>query len=307
MSDPLKSISIIIPTYNDAVFLKKCLFSIVAQSVLPFEVIVVDDGSTNDLANQICHLEEFSVLSIKFYKIKNSGPSKARNYGFKKSNGAYILFMDADDLLPKEAIKIYSKELNTLSFDYFGVCGRMKNFGKSFNASSNFISEAEIKPALIGRKNQLQGQISCYLLRANFLQNVSCFDERLTHNEDFDLILRLFQLYKLRTIPNFVLFKRFHKSSLSNKSYRKSFLGTRLFLELARKKSLLPEEEILSRLKDNHLSLGKLLFIHFSFFESAKNFISAFSYEKPKKLSEIGAYLFSKFYIFVYSITASKK
>jgi glycosyltransferase involved in cell wall biosynthesis len=307
MTDRHKSISIIIPTYNDAVFLQKCLFSIAAQSVLPFEVIVVDDGSRDNSAKQICYQKEFSSLSIKFYKIKNSGPSKARNHGFKKSNGAYILFLDADDLLPKEAIKIYSKELNTLSLDYFGVCGRMKNFGRTFNESTNFIAEADIKPALIGRKDQLQGQISCYLLRADYLRKVSCFDERLTHNEDFDLILRLFQSHKVRTIQNFVLLKRFHKSSLSNKSSRKSFLGTKLFLELARKKSLLPEEEILSRLKDNHLSLGKLLFIRFFFLESAKNFISAFSYEKPKKLIEIGAYLFSKLYIFLYSIIDPKK
>jgi len=137
MSDPLKSISIIIPTYNDAVFLKKCLFSIVAQSVLPHEVIIVDDGSTNDLANQICRLEEFSVLSIKFYKIKNSGPSKARNYGFKINK-------KVKRIARKSALSCKAKDKSIIILEDFSFDQPSTRSYNSFLSSFNLIDSKTV-------------------------------------------------------------------------------------------------------------------------------------------------------------------
>jgi glycosyltransferase involved in cell wall biosynthesis len=302
MNDSSKSISIIIPTFNDANFLKSCLASIASQSVLPDEVLVIDDGSEDHSASAVCNELDFNKLKIKFYKISNSGPSAARNYGHEKSSSAFVLFLDADDFLPMDTIKKYLEELDTLPKDYFGICGRMNNFGKIFNARSFFISEERVNPALLGRPGELQGQISCYLLRSSAFQLVSGFDEGLSHYEDFDLILRLLKLNKIRTLKNVVLFKRFHKLSQSNKNFRKSYWGTKKFLYSSREKNLLPEEEILFRLRENLFSYGKQLFLHSKIFEAVKNFSLAFHNYQPRTFKEIAAYILCKGFNFFLQI-----
>ena len=131
MENYLAPISIIIPTYNDAYFLERCLKSVQDQSVQPLEIIVVDDGSDSEDAYNLVHSDIFKTLNLKFLKIKNSGPSTARNQGHGISKGEFILFLDADDLLPPNSLKLYLNEIDVLDHTFFGICGTMKNFGKS--------------------------------------------------------------------------------------------------------------------------------------------------------------------------------
>ena len=302
MNHHIPSISIIIPTYNDAIFLRKCLFSILSQSVHPNEILVIDDGSDDKTASEICRNKAFQKLNIKFHRINNIGPAGARNFGLNQSNGEFILFLDADDYLPVNTIFSYTEQLKTLPENYFGISGQMKNFGKIFNSRSYFIPEDKINPELLGREAELQGQISCYILRATFLKNLCGFDEGLSHYEDFDLILRLLKLYKIKTIRDIVLFKRFHKFSQSNKNYRKSFWGTEKFLYLSREKSLFSENEVILRLRENHLSYGKQLFLKFKLFEAVENFNIAFSGYSPKTFKEIAAYILCIGFNFLFNL-----
>lgn len=101
-------ISVIVPVYNDEQFLKPCIDSIIGQSYNKLEIILVDDGST-DNSSKI--LDEFSVIDsrIKVYHKKNTGVSDTRNYGIEKATGEYICFSDADDILAKDYIRyLYS-------------------------------------------------------------------------------------------------------------------------------------------------------------------------------------------------------
>lgn len=291
-------ISIIIPTYNDAHYLQDCLKSILRQTLLPNEIIVVDDGSKTNSAKQVVDLDCFEPLNIRFLKIVNSGPSSARNKGFDVASSEYILFLDADDILDKKIIETYSNEIQNLSVDYFGILGLMKNFGRIINPSNRFIPEENINPNLIGRRGELQGQISCYLLRASYLKEVNCFNASLSHYEDFDLILRLFKLGKLRTIDNIALFKRFHDNSQSNKNYRRSFEGSKKFLDFARSNHLLSDNEVIIRLKENILSYGKQLFLQLKIVSSMEQFQKAFCNQKPIGFKEFCAYFISRLYYF---------
>lgn len=91
----MPNISIIIPTYNRAIFLKKTLESIFAQTYRDYEIIVIDDGSPNDEAKEVCELFE----KVTYLKIENSGgPAKPRNIGIQKAKGNYIAFVDDDDI-----------------------------------------------------------------------------------------------------------------------------------------------------------------------------------------------------------------
>lgn len=99
-------ISIIIPAYNAAAFLPQCLDSIFSQEYTDFEVIVIDDGSTDDTAALLEHYHLAKVIHQE-----NQGMSTARNRGIDEAKGEYILFVDSDDLLTGGALATLAPEL----------------------------------------------------------------------------------------------------------------------------------------------------------------------------------------------------
>lgn len=114
--------SIIVPIYNKEGYLKRCLDSVVKQSISDYECILVDDGST-DASSKICaeYAERYS--SIHLYKKVNGGLSDARNYGINLAKGEYILFLDADDTLHEDTLKICRKVFEKKKTDVvaFGI------------------------------------------------------------------------------------------------------------------------------------------------------------------------------------------
>lgn len=121
-------ISVIVPVYNTESYLKCCLESIAYQTLENIEVIIVDDGSTDDspiICDDFCK----ERLNFKTYHIKNSGPSNARNYGLKVANGIYVMFVDSDDWLEKNACELLYKNAIAFNSDYA--------IGAHVNESSN--------------------------------------------------------------------------------------------------------------------------------------------------------------------------
>lgn len=95
-------ISVIVPVYNAENYIRRCVDSILAQSVGDFELILVDDGST-DLSGSICDEIASCDERIKTIHTANNGVSVARNTGIKAATGEYLSFVDADDELPHDA------------------------------------------------------------------------------------------------------------------------------------------------------------------------------------------------------------
>lgn len=97
-------LSIIMPVFNVRNYLKDAVNSVLVQSFTNFELILVDDGST-DSSNVLC--DEISLLDsrVKVLHQTNQGVSQARNNGLKCANGIYVMYMDSDDLLPSDALK----------------------------------------------------------------------------------------------------------------------------------------------------------------------------------------------------------
>lgn len=93
-------ISIIIPVFNAEKYLQRCLTSVLEQTHKQFEVILVDDGSTDNSKEMYAAFVK-QYKNFKSYYQNNSGPSTARNYGLTKAKGTYIAFVDADDYIEK--------------------------------------------------------------------------------------------------------------------------------------------------------------------------------------------------------------
>tara|TARA_B100001564_G_C20658043_1_gene680206 strand:+ start:1063 stop:1947 length:885 start_codon:yes stop_codon:yes gene_type:complete len=107
--------SIIIPTYNSLKTLDKTIRSVLNQTFKYYEIIVVDDGSTDNTCRK---LKDYKDTRIKLFKIERSGgPAKPRNFGISKSNSNWICFLDSDDLWEKNKLSTLFKYIKKKKFD----------------------------------------------------------------------------------------------------------------------------------------------------------------------------------------------
>ena len=143
----MKKISFIIPVKNGEKYIKRCLDSILIQKYDNYEIVIIDNESTDKTKNII--LNEYCYENIKYYYLNKSGVGIARNYGIKKADGDYIIFIDVDDYIEPDtisSIKTYiEKGYDVIKFNYYLV--KNKKIPKIlFN--ENFIFNNENKDEL---------------------------------------------------------------------------------------------------------------------------------------------------------------
>lgn len=129
-------VSVIIPAYNRADSVGAAIQSVIDQKYRPLEVIVIDDGSTDDTRKVVCpFLQENDELSISYYYQSNGGVSAARNTGINKSKGKYISFLDSDDILLPNKI---DHQVDILTKNNADICyGRVRYQSKKDSYINN--------------------------------------------------------------------------------------------------------------------------------------------------------------------------
>lgn len=149
-------ISVIVPIYNAEKTLKKCINSILSQTYKNFELILVNDGSTDD-SLKICNKYKYDNRIVLINK-KNEGSVKARIDGIKKARGEYITFVDADDWIDENTFLLLYEEYQSGNFDILcfnsykviGKYGLIKRIGNNTYFKENKLyNEEEIKNKLI--------------------------------------------------------------------------------------------------------------------------------------------------------------
>ena len=110
----MPKISVIVPVYNTEKYVEKCLKSILNQTMDDIEIIIVNDGSTDNSEHIIQKIEKNNntKIQIKYFKKENGGLSDARNYGVKKATGKYLSFIDSDDYIDKNLYKNLEEYIN---------------------------------------------------------------------------------------------------------------------------------------------------------------------------------------------------
>ena len=128
--EKINLVSIVVPVYNVEKYLKRCVDSILEQSYSNFELILVDDGST-DNSGKICdELKNIDERITVYHKV-NCGLSDARNYGIDRANGDYITFIDSDDYIHREFLKTLTDLINKYDADMSVVGTLIIDEGKS--------------------------------------------------------------------------------------------------------------------------------------------------------------------------------
>ena len=192
-------VSIVVPVYNASKYLEECLNSIINQTYSDIEIVLIDDGSTDNSGN-ICDAYEKNDNRIKVYHQKNSGVSSARNNGIKESRGEYVCFVDSDDVVHPDYIK---KLVENLDNDVLSICQIENFYGKAIFFKNDDDKRIELD------KNQFIKLCNMYLLNTpccklfnlnTIRKNNIYFDTKLSLGEDL-----LFNLDYLKYIVKIIV------------------------------------------------------------------------------------------------------
>lgn len=200
-------VSIILPTYNRAHMLKKSLGSVLAQTYPWFEILLVDDGSTDNTRELV---EAYGDKRIRYYYAgQNQGAAAARNFGLERADGEYIAFQDSDDVWHKDKLE---KQMNAIRDADESVGVVYHKIAYDFGAGryailpSEQIAE-ERKSGMIYAQMLYDNLIPCpsMLVRRSAVVETGKFDTDLKALEDYDFALKLTKKYKAYFIKEVLL------------------------------------------------------------------------------------------------------
>jgi SAM-dependent methyltransferase len=205
------SVSVVITTYNHARFLAEAIDSVRNQSVRPGEIIVVDDGSSDNPENVVRR-----YVDVHYIRQKNQGLAAARNTGMKAARGEFIAFLDADDRLRPTALATnlaLFHDSPDCAFVYGAYCyideaGAVRN-----SVPLRPVGEDPYAGFLTGN---LIGMHATVLYRRSTLEAAGGFDRSLRACEDYDVYLRLSRANKAACTPECVADYRRHTTNMSN-------------------------------------------------------------------------------------------
>ncbi len=209
----MPAVSIVVPTYNRAERLGQTLRSVFNQTCQDFELIVVDDGSTDDTQKVVNSFPRVQYIS----KQENHGVSRARNEGLALAKGRYICFLDSDDLWDEKKLQI-----------------QVQWMGDNPNCQVCYTDEIWIRKGVrvnqMNKHRKYSGDIfrhclplcivspSSAMLRAELFDEIGNFDESLPACEDYDLWLRIAEKYPFHFIEEPLIIKQGgHADQLSRK------------------------------------------------------------------------------------------
>ncbi len=215
-------ISIIIPLYNKAPIIRETIDSVLSQKTQDYELIVVDDGSTD---NGLDIVRGIKSEKIKIFQKENGGVASARNYGVNKAIGDWVLFLDADDILLPNALNHIIKSIKNqpyidiFTFNFYEKKDGVVNISKPFHANGRvrFPLISFYLESIFPRTGNTVGKRRVYLEEP--------YDETLRRYEDFEHDLRLMSKYRYYAInrPVFVYNNEYlsasHRRDNANEDY----------------------------------------------------------------------------------------
>lgn len=229
-------VSVVIPTYNRQKLLLDAIDSVLAQKYKDFEVIVVDDGSTDDTEERL----RSYLGRVRYIKQKNQGVAAARNAGIRHAKGEYLCFLDSDDIwLPEKlstqiAFADEHPQYGLIATEIQGIDENKKQVGINKAAKYSIRNGYVADDLLFG--NWIQ--TSTVMVPSHCLGTVGCFDEDVGQfGEDWLMWMRIAVRYPIYFLPEPLVLYRYHQESLSSRQSEGQY---RSLMRCVDKLSLLP-------------------------------------------------------------------
>jgi len=210
---PDATISAIITSYNCAEYIGDAIESVLAQSHPVDEVVVIDDGSKDDIAAIVKRYP-----SVRFIQQENQGPAAARNRGISETSGDYVTFLDCDDIWQPEKTARQLAYL-TENQDVVMVSGGKIWWDTELDKRHDFVfSEKQRMNAQyeILFRNCI-GNPSMVMIRRIALEDIGGFDTRYPWGQDWELWIRMVEYGRVGYLPDHVIIYRWHPSNLSQR------------------------------------------------------------------------------------------
>ena len=208
----MPKVSVVIPSYNAMAYLPKTLESLLGQTFTDFEVLIINDGSSDHIVEWSSQIED---ARVKLISQDNKGTSAARNTGISQSKGEYIAFLDADDLweptkLEKQVLCLDSKKSVGLVYTWTAY---IDQFGIPTKRVIAFSEEGQVWEKLVVKDIVCNG--SSAMVRRSCLEHIGEFDSDMQPVEDWDMWIRLSAHYSLAVVKKVLVYYRQHPHSLS--------------------------------------------------------------------------------------------
>jgi glycosyltransferase involved in cell wall biosynthesis len=178
-------VTVVIPCYNQAHFLGEAIESVLSQTYPHHEIVVVDDGSTDDTSEVASRYP-----SVRLIRQENRGLSAARNAGLAQSRGEHVVFLDSDDRLLPEALEVGVRELEAHPRCAF-VFGRWNNIAMDGSARPTPHRPHVERDHYLTLLHSCHIRMHAVVYRKSIFETVGGFDTSLSASEDYDMYLRI--------------------------------------------------------------------------------------------------------------------
>lgn len=206
-------VSVIIPTFNRGHLLKKTIDSVLIQTYQNFEIIIIDDGSTDNSEEIVCGIRDERIKYIKHGK--NKGPSAARNTGIKSAKGKYIAFLDSDVIWLRDKLEKQVNILNSSTPDVGVVFGGVQYIDyKTQEYLTQWIIEEDVNEKIFNSLG-CAPDTPTMLVKKEALIDVGLFDERIPAHEETELGIRLAKKYKFIPINECLIISTMNHEQIS--------------------------------------------------------------------------------------------
>ncbi len=207
----MPEISVVIPCFNYGRFLDQAVESVLAQSCQDFEIVVVDDGSTDPDTRSL--LDAYERPKTTVVRTENRGPAAARNTGIRASSGRYVVSLDADDRLHRQYLE---KTRAVLDADHRRRLGFVTTWQRRFGDESFKLDAGECSPMTLAVANSIHGSS---LFRRRAWESVDGYRESFTGWEDWNLWLNMVGAgYRWEVVAEELFYYRRHGETRSSRS-----------------------------------------------------------------------------------------
>ncbi|OUR90374.1 hypothetical protein A9Q87_13665 [Flavobacteriales bacterium 34_180_T64] len=207
--------TVVIPVFNKASFIERTLNSVIHQSFKDFEIIIIDDGSTDESLNII---NSFNDPRITIFSVENKGVSASRNHGISKANTNYIALLDADDFWEPNFLETIKLAISAYPDESIFTTALAHKFDNKVIASDYNFSVNSQFTVLNYFRNSLKHQLltsSSMVFKTSIIEITGLFDTNLESGEDTDLWIRFGLHYDVVFINKILAYYNHNNNSLS--------------------------------------------------------------------------------------------